>query len=622
MNKKPDNVIVRLFRGLWRTLDFSRRLAMNLVFLLIIAIVIVAIFRGGPAKLEDQTILVWAPRGDIVEQYSNDPTAAAINQLTGQELPETQLRDLVSALERAAKDDAIHGVLIQPDQMGSVGYATLEELRDALRAFKTSGKPLWAYSEGMGQAQYYLASMADKIYMHPDAGVLMLGIGRFRNYYKDTLEAMKVDVHLYRVGTFKSFAEPYIRTDMSEEDRSTSLHWMDDVWTRFLTDIAEQRKLDPAVLRDQINRFDEMLIAEQGDTGQLTVTMGLVDELKTRDEVREMLKAEGAEDSKNNTFRQIALGDYVKRGNAEQKLKAMTQDQVAVVVAQGEITGGNQPPSSIGGESTSMLIRKAREDKKVKAIVLRVDSPGGGVFPSEQIRREVELTKAAGKPLVVSMGDVAASGGYWISMNADRIYARPTTITGSIGIFGLMFKLPRTAEEFGKIYNDGVGTTPWAGLLSPFQPMPEAASRALQVSIERGYSDFIGKVASARGQTPEQIDQVAQGRVWSGAQAHQHGLIDDVGGIKDAIHAAAELAKLEADAYAVVYRQPELKGFRKFLADMSDARREAMGWQAAAGMLDPRAVAVAESLRRDLSFLASHPGRPAAVYAHCLCEPN
>lgn len=621
MSRQSPGFFVRLVRGTWNSVNFARRLVLNLVFLLIVAVVLVAILASGK-KLPDRNVLVIAPQGAIVEQFSADPMERALARAMGQAQPETQLRDLLRAFKAAATDARIERVVIRPDELGSVGFAALEELTRAITEFKQSGKQVVAYADGMDQRQYYLAALADEIYLHPDGAVLLEGLARYRPYYREALQdKLGVDVHLFRVGEFKSAAEPYILDGPSDESREADLHWMNDVWQRYLSDIARFRQLDASQLQARIDDFAAQVRDSGGDLGQLALRQKLVDAIKTQDQFRDLMIERGVEDADSHSFRQVSMDDYL--GFIDRESIALgSKPKVAVVVAQGEIAAGDLPPGAVGGVSTSRLLRGAREDKDVKAVVLRVDSPGGGVFPSEQIRREVELTKAAGKPVVVSMGNVAASGGYWISMNADMIYAQPSTITGSIGIFGLFMNFPQTLAKIG-VHVDGVGTTRIAGAFDLTRPLNPEVAEAIQAVIDQGYRQFIGKVADARESTPEAIDKVARGRVWSGAQAEELGLVDELGGLADAIAEAARRAGLEADGFKLEYQEKELSPFEQFVANAS---RNALvrGLVARAGLpatwLDGPA---GRELQRGLRLLESptEGGKPFKVVAHCFCEP-
>ena len=617
MVEKRPGFLRRLFGGLWNGLDFTRRLVVNLVFLFILVLVISAMFGGGDAALKQDTTLVLEPKGEIVEQYSGSPADVALSKALGEEVPETQLRDILTVLEEAAKDDKITQVLFKLDAFSGAGVSTLREVGRAIDEFKKSGKKIIAYGEYMDQAGYYLAAHGDEIYIHPDGMVLLEGLGRYRNYYRSALDKIGVQMHVFRVGTYKSAVEPYLLDGPSDAARESDSYWLEDVWTVFLEDVAKARKLEVANLRSMIDELPQRITAVNGDTAQLAISEKLVDGLKTSDELRAMLIASGAKDDEEETFRQISFSNYLKRFPAP--IAVGDAKQVGVIVAQGEIVGGKQPQGMIGGKSTSDLVRQAREDKNIKAVVLRVDSPGGSGFDSELIRREIELTRAAGKPVVVSMGDVAASGGYWISMTSDAIYAEPTTITGSIGIFGLFPDASKTMDNLG-LHTAGTTTTWLAGAIDPRRPLDPRIGEVLQSVINAGYQDFIGKVASNRGKTPEEIDVIGQGRVWSGNQALERGLVDKLGGLKDAIANAAERAKLGED-FQLVYVEKELTGFEKFMTSFS-SRARSMVQSSVSDALLPSWMQpqLAAEVARDMAILNGWEKRPMATYAYCFCE--
>jgi len=507
--------------------------------------------------------------------------------------------------------------VIRPDLIGADGMAQLREVARAIRDFRASGKEVIAYADNLDQKGYLLAAEANTIYLHPSGGLLLEGLGRYRTYYREGLQdKLGVDVHLFRVGEFKSAAEPYILDAASPASKEADLYWMNDLWQRYLADVGHARKIDPAKLADAIDKLPDGLKAEDGDLAKWALDQHLVDGLKTSDEVEALLEQKGRVDERNHTFRQVDLDGYLT--NLGPELPPLSGNEIAVVVAQGEISSGRQPPGKIGGESTASLIEQARNDKRVKALVLRVDSPGGEVFASEQIRREVELTRKAGIPVIVSMGNVAASGGYWISMNANRIFADPSTISGSIGIFGLWMSGPRALEKIG-VHSDGVGTTRWAGAFDPARPLDPAVGELIQSTIDHGYQKFIGNVAAARGRTPDQIDTIARGRVWSGQQAKDRGLVDELGGLHEAIGTAAQLGKLDKGDYTVVYVEKQMTAFQRFFAGFGDNAR-ARALLSASGMkglfLPEHAQ---EDLQHALDWAHAQQGRPFNAVAHCFC---
>ena len=572
--------IATFFVGLWNVMNFTRRLILNFLFFgllfLFLVLFLVAVGRGSGVKpLTERTTLVIAPEGRLVEQFSADPVSRALAKAFGDKSgEEVQLRDLVRTIDAAREDKHIERVLLRVDGLQPSGYASMREVAASLAKLRASGKQIVAFGENLGQSQYLLAAQANEIYIDPMGSMMLEGLARYRQYYRRGLqEKLGVDVHLFRVGEFKSAAEPYILDAASPESKEADLYWMNDIWARYLEDIAKLRKLTPEQLAAGIDTMPEGIAAAGGDLAKFALQQKLVDGLKTQEEVETLLAERGVADSDaDGGFRSIDMATYLAQHDAKNLPIGDKRPQVAVVVAEGEITDGEQPAGTVGGKSTSALLREARDDDDVKAVVLRVDSPGGGVYPSEEIRREVAALKAAGKPVVVSMGDLAASGGYWISMNADRIYADPSTITGSIGIFGLIPNVTRTLDKIG-VRTDGVSTTRFAGAFDISRPMDPAVGQVIQSVIDKGYADFTGKVAAARNKSVEDVDAVARGRVWSGAQAKERGLVDELGGFEAAVADAAARAKLgTADKFRVRYIEKAASPFSQFMSGFAGSR--------------------------------------------------
>ncbi len=569
--------IARLFIGLWDAVNFSRRLVFNVLFLLLVLLVLAAMFGGGKiAPPGARSALVIAPQGRLVEQFSCDPISRAFSRATnGGDCREVRLRDMLRALDAARTDKRIERVVLELDELQPSGFASLREVAAALGKIRAAGKQVVAYGDNFGQGQYLLAAQANEVYLDPmsQGGVMLEGLAAYRQYFREGLQdKLGVDMHLFKVGEYKSAAEPYILDAASPESKQASLFWMGDVWQRMLADIGKARGIEPATLAARIEAMAEQVTAANGDLAQLALTQKLVDGLKTREQVEDLLIERGvADENAIGGYRQVDLDTYLQHLDGALP-QADTRPQVAVVVAEGEIAGGDQPMGKIGGESTAALLRQARDDENVKALVLRVNSPGGEVFASEQIRREVTALKEAGIPVVVSMGDVAASGGYWISMNADRIYADPSTITGSIGIFGLFPTADRALDKIG-VHTDGVGTTRYAGAFDITRPLDPGVATLVQAVIEKGYRDFTGKVAKARGRSVEQIDEVARGRVWSGEQAKARGLVDAFGGLETAVADAAARAKLgKASTWQTRYIEQGVKPFERWFGGLVESR--------------------------------------------------
>lgn len=589
----------------------------GLLFILLLVVVGVTAGRHAGTDVEADSVLVIQPKGRLVEQFSVAPLQRVLAGLSGNQPKEVQMRDLVGAIDAAAKDKHITRILLLPDELQASGFAALREVGAALDRFRATGKPVIAWGVNLDQGQYFLAAHADRLLVDPQGGVMITGLANYRLFYKDLLDKLGVQVHLFRVGQFKSAAEPYILDHASPESKEADSYWMGGLWNGYIETVAALRKLTPDALRDDIDHLPEHIESTHGDLAQLSLNEHLVDGLATRDDVETMMRREGVPaGDKGRGFRAVSLARYAAQlpGRSD----ALFKPGVAVVVAEGEISGGKQPQGSIGGESTAALIRAAREDKKTRALVLRVNSPGGEVYAAEQIRREVELTRKAGIPVVVSMGDIAASGGYWISMDADRIFAEPNTITGSIGIFGMYYSVPDTLAKLG-VQSDGVATGPMAGAFDITRPLDPKVGMVIQAMINRGYHDFVGGVAKARGKDYDAIDAIAQGRVWTGQQALDRGLVDQLGGLRAALDYAAKKAKLGSD-YPVRYVEQPMGGFEQFLVGLNQSA--AVQVAQSYGLHLPRWIGELPRMMPELKLLkGARAGRPN-VYAYCFCSPR
>ncbi|MDO5504868.1 MAG: signal peptide peptidase SppA [Pseudoxanthomonas suwonensis] len=620
--------VFRFFKGAWDAVNFTRRLVFNLLFLLLLFIVLAALGSGDRTKpLAERTTLVFAPEGRLVEEYSIDPTSRMLAMaLGGTASPgEVRLRDLVRALEAAKDDDRIERVLVRLDEFQGGGLAPLRTLADKLGEVRAAGKQVVAWGEGYDQGPYLLAAQADEVYADPmGGGVMLMGLASYGPYMRGLLEdKLGVNVHVFKVGEFKSAVEPFTRDDASPEAKEADLYWMNDLWQRHVADIATARKLEPAAIHAAIDSMAEGVEAHAGDSAALSRQQGLLDGLKTRREVEALLRERGvADDDADGGFRQVDVTAYLS--HVDKALpKVGKRDEVAVVVAEGSIMDGEQSPGTVGGDSTAALLREALDDDNVKAVVLRVNSPGGSAFASEVINREVLALKEAGKPVVASMGHLAASGGYWISMNADAIYADPSTITGSIGVFGMVPTLEQSLDKVG-IQVDGVATTRYAGAMDITRPLSPDVGRIVQASVDKIYRDFTTKVAAGRGRSVEQIDEVARGRVWSGAQAKDRGLVDELGGLDAALADAARRAKLEDGAWSHRYIEQSATGFARFLANLGETRigRAMLGDSTMLRAMVAKTMPRVEQRLRMLEAALPTPGNPrlATPVAYCFCE--
>ncbi|MDT8410106.1 MAG: signal peptide peptidase SppA [Wenzhouxiangellaceae bacterium] len=614
---KKANFLLRLWRGFWNGLTAFRIAVFNIIFLFLLALLIRLIFAPGDTiALDDGTTLVINPEGFIVEQYTGSPAERALNEALGRQIPETRLRDLLAALELAADDEQIVQVLVRTDRLLGISPGMISELSQAFERFRQSGKPVVAYGSTLSQGTYALASLADELWLDPDGLLLIEGYSYFRNYFAEGLEKLKVDVNLFRVGEFKSAMEPFIRNDMSESDRAAAEFFIGGLWQHYLEIISGHRGMPVERLLDIVENAVDLLERADGDAAAMALEAGLVDRLMTRPAARLELGQRGTPDDRRG-FRQIAMDEYLM----VPRRPSPGRDQIGVIVAQGAITEGLQPPGTIGAESLSKLLREAASDDQIKAVVLRIDSGGGSAFASELIRQEMMAVRDAGKPVIVSMSNVAASGGYWIAMGADEIWAYPNTITGSIGIFGLLPTFQNSLDAIG-VHTDGFGVAPLAGAFRVDRELPEAARRALQAIIEHGYSEFIGLVAEHRDLSVERVDQIAQGRVWTGSQARQRGLVDQLGTLEQAVAAAARIAGV-GDDYETTYVMPRLSVLEKIFADVG---AEAMARAGLQGIMPGMAywpgrdlyMNVIEQFRR-VSAGSARRNVPE-VMAHCLCE--
>lgn len=610
-------VLKSLFSVLWMGVDALRKVLHLLLLLFIFGIFFAALSSNGPL-LPAKSALLIEPYGSLVEELEGDPYDRAIAELLGESEPQTLVQDVVDGLRFAKDDDRIEGVVLDLDSLGRSGLSQLQRVGEAIDDFRTSEKPVIAVADFYGQGAFYLASRADEVYLHPDGAVLLSGFGAYRNYYKSAIDKLLIDWNVFRVGSHKSAVEPFMLDHMSDQDRASTVLLVDQLWSRFQEDIIRARELPDGALDAMLDNLVPDLEAAEGDLAELALKYGLVDGLLPRDEFIDRAKEfAGTDPEDDGAYHATPLDNYVSHmrltdGDTE------SDDNVAIIVAAGEIMNGSQSPGTIGGDSTAELLRRALLDDSVKAVVMRVDSPGGSAFASEVILDEIEQLRAADKPVVASMSSVAASGGYWISMAADKIYASDVTITGSIGIFGMLPTFQRSLGALG-INTDGVGTSIWSGQFRPDRAMSDEAKAVFQLVINRGYDDFISKVAAFREMDKSSVDRVAQGQVWSGADALDHGLIDAIGGLDDAIAAAAELAGLDEGEYGRKYIRKELSPTEQlaleFLHGVAKLGVDAGRFVDRQSVLQRLTSVVESALDPMLRF-----NDPKGVYSHCFCE--
>jgi len=603
---------VKFALGLWHFVNGSRKVFLNLLFLLLIYFVYLAFQPAETFRLKPDSTLVIRPYGSVVEQYTTTALDRALEEATGQERSETRLRDMLEAIHRAAGDSDISQLVIDPNYLRGIGLAALNDLADALEAFRSTGKPVVALAGYLGQNQYYLASLADEIWLNPNGAIWIDGYSSYRQFYREGLEKLAVEINLFRVGKYKSAMEPYIRDDMSEEAKEAGRFWLNDLWQQYLEAIAKNRGLILKSLQESIDDLPNQIEGVDGDFAQYALNLGLVDRLMTAPQARQELARRGTPDQAGDGYRAVGMQDYLDLTEAR---KPFSNDKrIAIVVAEGEIVSGNHPAGRIGSISTAEQLRRASRDEKVAAVVLRINSPGGDAYASEVLRLELQQVRDSGKTVVISMGNVAASGGYWMAMAADEVWASPATITGSIGVFGMLPTFGATLDKIG-VHTDGFGTTEMAGKLRLDMPLDPGVARVFQSSTERTYKQFISLVSSSRGKSIEEIDEIAQGRVWSGEQAVERGLVDKTGTFQDAIKASARIAGL-GDSYRIEWIEPEKTAIDQFVMDFMATTVSKLDLSVSKPVSLP--VSWLQAMLDDLQFITAQQGK-FTIAAHCLC---
>ncbi|MCP4161888.1 MAG: signal peptide peptidase SppA [Deltaproteobacteria bacterium] len=555
--------IGRFFKFIWNGVTFLKNLTTNFIFIILVLFVIsISLFKSlDTVAIEKNSALLLSIKGNVVEQKSyEDPLSSLSDE---DDDLETKLSDILKVIKSAKNDKRISCIVLDLKGMGHCGMSKLQDIGKELTLFKRSQKKIYAVGDYYSQGQYYLAAHADKIIMNPYGQVILSGFGNYKMFFEKALKKLMITFHIFRVGKYKSAIEPFIRNDMSREAKKANYAYLSDLWVEYKRDVAKLRKTTPEKIDSFINNLDTNLKTFEGNTAKMAYKMGFVDSLYPRDITKGFLYKVTKTPKSKSSYNKVTFKNYLSAINT-----GINSDskKVAVLIAKGSILDGKQKEGKIGGDSFSALIRKARKNTNVKAIVIRVDSGGGSAFASELIRREVEITRKKGIPVVVSMGSVAASGGYWMSASANEIWASPTTITGSIGIFGAFPTFEKTLNYLG-INNDGVGTNKISGAFDPTRPLNPVIASYLQQTIDKGYQDFLKIVSKGRKLPLEQVKLIAQGRVWSGKKALTLGLVDKLGSLSDAVASAAKLAKL--DKYEAIEIKRDLTKQEQFFKNLS-----------------------------------------------------
>ncbi len=607
------NPVTRFFRFSWRILDGIRRL-IHLLLMLLVLLVVLAVFSRSPVLVPRTAALVIAPSGVLVEQLEGSPLDRALNEAGGDGRTQTLVRDLNKAIRGAARDPRIEALVMQLDGLDGAGLIKLQEVAGAVAEFRDSGKRVIAYGGAYDQVSYFLAAQADEVYMHPLGSVFLRGFGFYRAYFGEAAERLSLDINVFRTGEHKSYHDYLTRDDMSDAEKQEIRVVLDQLWRSYRDEIGAARGISPEVLQNMADNYLDLLRTEDGDTGGLARQLGLVDELLTLPEMEQRLIGIVGEDPDSGSFSQIDHVSYLTA--LDQSREPRQQNEVAVIVASGNILPGEQAPGAVGAETFIQLIRQARDRDQVGAVVLRLDSGGGSQFASDLIYEELRQLRESGKPVFASMGDIATSGAYLLAIGTDEIWARPDTLTGSIGVTAMLPTADRALARLG-VRIDGVGTTRYSGDFSPLRSLSPEAAEILQLSVDSSYQRFVQQVAEARGLSSGDIEAVAGGRVWTGQDAQRLGLIDQLGDLRETVAAAAERAGFGED-YRINFMEQDLSleetlalRFLGNIAGITDWRpgQRTSGWMAR----------LFSGLDREMDGLLGLQD-PRDIYYHCLCE--
>ena len=559
------NTLLHFLKRIGRLFKFLRNVAANLLLLLFFGILLSILFLAPtPPEIQSGTALLLKPTGALVEERADFGGLSSL--LSSPMQGQTIVADVIKAIKKSSEDDRITALVIDPTTLTGASSAHLDQIGKAITHFKKSGKPVIALGNYFSQGQYLLASYADDIYMHPFGEMILSGLSSKQPYFHDLFTKLQINIHVFRVGTHKAAVEPFVRSNMSEEAKEDNRAVIGQLWDTTLQSIARNRQLTEEHIRKYSEEYDQLLLASNGDAARVAMEQGLITELLTYEEIDKRVQEHTNVDE--NHYRRIGIQNYLQGIAIEESPFPSEKDQIGVIVASGNILMGTQPRGSIGAVSIAELIREARNDEQIKAIVLRIDSPGGSALASELIRQELELVQTIGKPVIVSMAGTAASGGYWIAATADEIWAAPTTITGSIGVFGILPTFEKSLTAVGVNY-DGVETGPLSSGVSPFEDINETTARVLQSTVEFTYRTFVDLVARGRNMDPDNVDRIAQGRIWTGLNALENGLVDQLGHLDDAIKSAASIAGIN-DNFDVKTIEKSLSPQELFLQEITN----------------------------------------------------
>ena len=608
--------IKNLFGFIWTNLGRLRRFLNGLLLFLFFSAFLVLLI---PIKydVKDRSILLINLKGELVEQLQGDPFERAADEFFGEIRNETLVQDVIDTLEYAKTDKRISLIILRLDEFTYGGLSKLERIANTIDSLRDNDKEIIAFAESYNRSSYYLAARTNKVLLHPDGYITPEGFSFYSNYYSDLIDKIKVEFNIFRVGSFKSAIEPFVRNNMSDESRETRLRLAKEFWYKYEKDIVASRKL----IDNGLTKYSKDLMKEIEDTEKNIATIALsnniVDELITRNQLLNNLKKEYQLDDDEIEERMISMNNYLsalKSENAEQE----RENNVGIIIASGQILDGNQPPGLIGSDSLISIIKEAQKDESVKALVLRIDSPGGSAFASEEILEQLIEFKSTEKPLIISIGSVAASGGYWIAMAGDKIFASEVSITGSIGIFAMLPTIHNTLAEIG-IYNDGVTSNDINTDFYIDRELSPDLKKIIQSQIEHGYRTFVNKVAIHRDMKPSQVENIAEGQVWTGKEALNNGLIDQIGGLDEAVLEAASLAKIDSLNYGIKLIEDDFSGTRLFSKSIIETL-SAFGFNSKYRKNEKNPIHRINSFIQKRISLLMRFNDPKGIYAYCFCE--
>ncbi len=610
------NPIVKLFKGLWRLVELIGRFV-RIVFTLLLVLLLLAVLSETTVTVPDSAALVLAPTGRLVEQLTGDPLDRALRSARGEADDQTLVRHLVTALETAAKDDRIKVAVLQLDRFAGGDMTKLRQVAKALEAFRESGKPLIAVGKSYGQTQYYLAAHADEIYMHPLGQVFFRGFGFYRTYFRSALDKISVDGNVFRTGPNKSMYDPYLRDGMSDEEKVEGREFLDQLWLSYRQDIADARGLSAETIQQLGDDYLVEVTEAAGNEAAVARAAGLVDALWTATEARTHLMQIAGADENGDDYARIDHRDYLAASNLSRLSQERSANEIGVIVAAGTILSGRQAPGNVGDRSMADLLAAARRDDDIKAIVLRVDSGGGSQLASELIMSELERLGATGKPLVVSMGGIAASGGYIISLPAREIWAHPDTVTGSIGVTAMLPTFDRAFAELG-LTVDGIGTTRYSDQFRLGRGLSDDMREIIQLSIDSGYERFLGQVAESREMPVEKVRELARGgRIFTGRSALEIGLVDELGTLEEAAASAAVMAGLGQD-YRLNYLEAQMGLHDSLLVRLLTVLASVGDWFGIAARDDIVSRTIDEIGEQIGPWIRLND--PRGLYYHCFCR--